>query len=97
MDAPYLRSCEQITNLSQRRQGAKERKEELPCFLCVLSGFAPWRETVLLSSGFFHTFLSKVGAELPVEAESIYEKRLKIRPLAAGVHPTHHCWYPDCF
>ena len=50
------RSWEIINNLTQRRQGAKIRKIQLHCSLCVLCYFAPLREMLLLAAGFLHTF-----------------------------------------
>jgi hypothetical protein len=38
-----VRSCEKINNLTQRRQGAKTRKEQLVCFLCAFYDFVPPR------------------------------------------------------
>jgi hypothetical protein len=52
-----LRSCEKINNLTQRRQGAKIRKEQPLCFLCAFYDFAPLREMLLLIQGLFHSFL----------------------------------------
>jgi hypothetical protein len=49
-------SCEKINNLTQRRQGAKTRKEQLVCFLCAFCAFAPLREMLLLIQGLFHSF-----------------------------------------
>jgi hypothetical protein len=63
-------SCERTNNLTQRRQGAKTRKQQLTCFLCALCGFAPLRETLLLVPTVFHTF--RVVGQFDVEAaESI--------------------------
>jgi hypothetical protein len=45
-----------INNLTQRRQGAKTRKEELLCFLRAFHDFAPLREMLLLIRGLFHSF-----------------------------------------
>jgi hypothetical protein len=53
---PTKRSCEKINNLTQRRQGAKTRKEQLVCFLCAFYDFAPLREMLLLIQGLFHSF-----------------------------------------
>src|SRR5271157_259070 len=39
--------------LTQRRQGAKTRKEHLLCSLCALCDFAPLRGVLLLVQGFF--------------------------------------------
>jgi hypothetical protein len=50
------RSREKINNLTQRRQGAKTRKEQLLCFLCAFCGFAPLREMLLPIQGLFHSF-----------------------------------------
>ena len=51
-----LRCCEKMNNLTQRRQGAKTRKEQLLCFLCAFYDFAPLREMLLLIQGLFHSF-----------------------------------------
>jgi hypothetical protein len=45
-----------MNNLTQRRQGAKTRKEQLLCFLCAFYDFAPLREMLLLIQGLFHSF-----------------------------------------
>jgi len=45
-----------MNNFTQRRQGAKTRKEQLLCFLCAFYDFAPLRETLLLIQGLFHSF-----------------------------------------
>jgi hypothetical protein len=50
------RSCEKINSLSQKRQGAKTRKEQLLCFLCAFYDFAPLREMLLVIQGLFHSF-----------------------------------------
>ena len=57
--APRLGSCEKISSLTQRRQGAKTRKEQLFCFLCAFYDFAPLREMLLLMQGLFHSFLRR--------------------------------------
>jgi hypothetical protein len=49
------RSCEKMNNLTQRRQGAKTRKEQLLCFLCAFYDFAPLREMLLPIQGLFHS------------------------------------------
>jgi len=46
-----IRSCEEMNNLPQGRKG------QLPSFLCGSGTFAPLRETVLLVSGAFHSFI----------------------------------------
>jgi hypothetical protein len=46
-----------MNNLTQRRQGAKTRKEQLLCFLCAFYDFAPLREMLLLIQGLFHSIL----------------------------------------
>ena len=48
------RSCGKINHLTQRRQGAKTRKEQLLCFLCAFYDFAPLREMLLLIQELFH-------------------------------------------
>jgi hypothetical protein len=53
-----LGTCEKIKQLTPRRQDAKTRKEELPCFLCAFGTFAPLREMLLLFGRFLHTFLT---------------------------------------
>ena len=53
---PRRQSCEKINNLTQRRQGAKTRKEQLLCFLCAFYDFAPLREILLLIQGLFHSW-----------------------------------------
>jgi hypothetical protein len=62
--AQGARSCEEINNLTQRRQGAKTRKERLLCFLCAFDDFAPLREMLLLIQGLFHSFAS-LGSRRP--------------------------------
>jgi len=47
-----------MDNLTQRRQGAKSRKEQLLSFLCAFLGFAPLREMLLLFQGFYHSFFA---------------------------------------
>ena len=54
-----VRSCEKINNLTQRRRGAKARKEQLLCSLCALCDFAPLREMLWLFPGSFHGFLRR--------------------------------------
>jgi len=54
---PMFGSCEKINNLTQRRQGARTRKEQLLCFLCAFYDFAPLREMLLLIQGLFHSFV----------------------------------------
>ena len=56
MSFPRPRSCEKINNLTQRRQGAKTRKEQVPCFLRAFYDFAPLREMLLLIQGLFQAF-----------------------------------------
>jgi hypothetical protein len=53
------RRREKIKQLTPRRQDAKARKEELPCFLCALKTFAPLREMLFPFGRFFHTFDSR--------------------------------------
>ncbi len=66
------RSCEKINNLTQRRQGAKTRKEQLFCFLCVFYDFAPWREMLLLFQVLFHSFAAfQVRSFYPVSRRGI--------------------------
>lgn len=50
------RSSERINNLTQRRQDAKGRKEQLLCFLSAFWDFAPLREMLLVIQGLFHSF-----------------------------------------
>jgi hypothetical protein len=47
---------EETNNLTQRRQGAKTRKERLFCFLRALGDFAPLREMPLFTQELLHTF-----------------------------------------
>jgi hypothetical protein len=47
--------CEKINNLTQRRQGAKTRKEQLLCFLRAFYDFAALREMLLLIQRLFHS------------------------------------------
>jgi hypothetical protein len=50
---PGLGSCEKINNLTQRRQGAKTRKEQLLCFLCAFYDFAPLLKCFCSSRDYF--------------------------------------------
>jgi general secretion pathway protein A len=67
----FDRSCEKINNLTQRRQGAKTRKEQLLCFLCAFCDFAPLREMLLPIQGLSHSFDRVVSADAMPVAKSI--------------------------
>jgi hypothetical protein len=66
-----------MNNLTQRRQGAKTRKEQLLCFLCAFCGFATLRETLLFVQGLFHSIASRGKIATPPEPR---QGRKKSRP-----------------
>jgi hypothetical protein len=55
-----------MNNLTQRRQGAKIRKEEVPFSLCALKDSVPRPrdEMLLLFKGVFHSFPGFTGETL---------------------------------
>jgi len=52
---PRVWTCEEIEQLTPRREDAKACKEEQLCFLCAFKTFAPLREMLFLFGRFFHT------------------------------------------
>lgn len=65
---PFLsRGCEEINNLSQRRQGAKGRRGEPLCFRCALGDFAPCLRRQVLRD----TVFSFPGSSMSVERASV--------------------------
>jgi hypothetical protein len=68
------RSCEKINNLTQRRKGAKTRKEQLLFF------FAPLREMLLLFQGFFHSFGSRGEAVVVNSSARVSGRQSRLYP-----------------
>jgi hypothetical protein len=75
------RSCEKINNLTQRRKGAKTRKEQLLFF------FAPLREMLLLFQGFFHSFGSRGEAVVVNSSARVSGRQSRLEPPIIYVAP----------